>query len=149
MTMMKGNESATNIEAINNEYSDKLQKQIKKFKKKLKKKIKKKVMQMQRAMQVPTTDKPVQNDPSKPKGDKEAIANLRPDEIHPVPGNIPPGSYTYYLFKARFHNDISANTRVNNMPYIVSAEEQVNASRLLAMYEAGYKAGQRIMSRNK
>lgn len=146
---MNGNESATNIEAINNGYSDKLQKQIKKFKKKIKKKIKKKTMQMQMAMQVPTTDKPVQNDLSKPKGDKEAIANLRPDEIHPVPGNIPPGSYTYYLFKARFHNDISANTRVNNMPYIVSAEEQVNASRLLAMYEAGYKAGQRIMSSNQ
>ena len=142
--MMNGNESATNIEAINNEYSDKLQKQIKKFKKKIKKKIKKKTMQMQMAMQVPATDKPVQNYPSKPKGDKEAIANLQPDEIHPVPGNIPPGSYTYYLFKARFHNDISANTRVNNMPYIVSAEEQANASRLLAMYEAGYKAGQRI-----
>ena len=141
---MNGNESATNIEAINNEYSDKLQKQIKKFKNKIKKKIKKKIMQIERAMQRPTTDKPVQNDPSKSKGDKEAIANLRPDEIHPVPGNIPPGSYTYYLFKARFHNDISANTRVNNISYTVSVEEQVNAGRLLAMYEAGYKAGQRI-----
>lgn len=141
---MNGNESATNIEAINSEYSDKLQKQIKKFKKKIKKKIKKKTMQIQMAMQTPTTDKPVQNDPSKPKGDKEAIANLRPDEIHPVPGNIPPGSYTYYLFKAHFHNDISSNTRVNNMPYIVSAEEQARANQLLAMYEAGYKAGQRI-----
>ena len=78
---------------------------------------------------------------------KDNIAGLMPDKIHPVPSSIPPGSFLYHLFKARFQNDISASIKVRNMIQTNSEgriKEQSEANRLLNMYEAGYKAGQRL-----
>jgi hypothetical protein len=77
---------------------------------------------------------------------KNKIVDLVSDKLHPVPLCIPPGSYTYYLFKARFQYDTHANIRAHSMMRVheVSNEEQARANQLLDMYEAGYKAGQCI-----
>jgi hypothetical protein len=46
---------------------------------------------------------------------KNKIVDLVSDKLHPVPSCVPPGSYTYYLFKARFQYDTHANIRAHSM----------------------------------
>lgn len=132
-----GNESATNIEAINNRYLKKLQNKSRKLKKKKKGEIWDK--QIVEGLHLPIM--------GRIKIDVDKITALLSDKIHPVPKNISPGSYDYYLFKARFQYDTPASMKVRNMLLMneVTPKEQALANQLLDMYKAGYKAGQRLM----